>query len=72
MENLKPGASFTTIPAAFGVVKGGISEATAALTRYRRAIRRPNTDDVKLNVVFNDYMNCLMGDPTDEKERTDH
>ena len=68
-KNLKPGASFTTIPAAFGVVKGGISEATAALTRYRRAIRRPNTDDVKLNIVFNDYMNCLMGDPTDEKER---
>ena len=26
-------------------------------------------DDEKLNVVFNDYMNCLMGDPTEEKEK---
>ncbi|NCC44065.1 MAG: hypothetical protein EOM18_10920, partial [Clostridia bacterium] len=68
-KNLKAGTAFTTVPAAFGVVKGDISEAAAALTLYRRMIRRPNTDDEKLNVVFNDYMNCLMGDPTDERER---
>lgn len=68
-KNLKPGEILATVPAAFGVAKGGIDDATAALTEYRRAIRRPNTDDEKLNVVFNDYMNCLMGDPTDEKER---
>ncbi len=67
-KNLKPGKTFTTVPAAFGVVKGGVSEATAVLTEYRRAIRRKNPDDEKLNVVFNDYMNCLMGDPTEEKE----
>lgn len=68
-KNLKPGDTFVTVPVAFGTVSGGISEAAAALTRYRRAIRRPNEDDEKLNVVFNDYMNCLMGDPTEEKER---
>lgn len=68
-KNLKPGESFTTVPAAFGVVQGDVSVAAAALTAYRRKIRRPNADDEKLNVVFNDYMNCLMGDPTDEKER---
>ena len=68
-KNLKPGDTFVTVPVAFGIVAGGISEAAAALTRYRRAIRRPNEDDEKLNVVFNDYMNCLMGDPTEEKER---
>lgn len=67
--NLKPGQSFTTVPAAFGVVQGGISEAIGQLTRYRRAIRRPNADDEKLNIVFNDYMNCLEGDPTEEKEK---
>ena len=67
--SLKPGQSFTTVPAAFGVVQGGVDEAIGALTRYRRAIRRPNADDEKLNVVFNDYMNCLMGDPTEEKEK---
>lgn len=68
-KNLKPGESFNTVPAAFGVVQGDVSAAAAALTAYRRKIRRPNADDEKLNVVFNDYMNCLMGDPTDEKER---
>jgi len=68
-KNLRPGESFATVPAAFGVSFGGVNEAIAALTKYRRAIRRPNADDEKLNVVFNDYMNCLMGDPTEEKER---
>ena len=67
--DLKPGVVFETEPAAFGVVKGNISDGIAALTRYRRAIRRPNKDDEKLNVVFNDYMNCLFGDPTEEKEK---
>lgn len=68
-KNLKPGTSFATVPVAFGVVHGDVSDAAAALTMYRRAVRRPNEDDEKLNVVFNDYMNCLMGDPTDERER---
>ena len=68
-KNLKPGQSFTTVPAAFGADIGGVDEAMAQLTEYRRRIRRPNPDDEQLNVVFNDYMNCLFGDPTDEKER---
>ena len=68
-KNLKPGQSFTTVPAAFGCAAGGIDEAVGQLTEYRRRIRRPNDDDRQLNVVFNDYMNCLFGDPTDEKER---
>lgn len=38
------------------------------LTKYRRMIRRPNKDDENLPVIFNDYMNCLFGDPTTEKE----
>ena len=66
--NLKSGESFTSVPAAFGVVSGDVSEAIAAITRYRRAMRRENDDDKKLNVVFNDYMNCLMGDCTEEKD----
>ena len=68
-KNLKPGQSFTTVPAAFGADLGGIDQAIGQLTAYRRRIRRPNPDDERLNVVFNDYMNCLFGDPTDEKER---
>lgn len=66
---LRPGETFATVPAAFGAVNGSFGDAAAALTAYRRAIRRPNADDEKLNIVFNDYMNCLDGDPTEEKER---
>ena len=66
--SLKPGGKYRTIPVAFGVVSGGVDEAIGALTRYRRAIRRPNYDNVRLLVVFNDYMNCLMGDPYEETE----
>ena len=68
-KNLKPGQRFTTVPAAFGADMGGIDEAVGQLTCYRRRIRRPNADDEHCWVVFNDYMNCLFGDPTEEKEK---
>ena len=67
--NLKPGMSYTTVPAAFCAVSGDESAAVAEMTRYRRAIRRPNADDEKPAVIFNDYMNCLMGDPYEETEK---
>ena len=39
----------------------------ARLTACRRAIRRPHEDHRRLPVIFNDYMNTLMGDPTTER-----
>jgi len=66
-KNLLPGKSFTSVPIAVGVVSEGFDKAVGELTKYRRAIRRPNEDDEKLPVIFNDYMNCLFGDPTTEK-----
>ena len=51
-----------------GSAKGGLDEAVGALTQYRRAIRRKNQDNEKLPVIFNDYMNCLFGEPTTKKE----
>lgn len=42
--------------------------AMGELTKYRRIIRRPNTDNETLKVIFNDYMNSLWGDPTTDKE----
>lgn len=66
--NLKPGQCFETVPAAVGATDADFSHAMAALTRYRRKIRRPNSDNEKLPVIFNDYMNCLFADPTYEKE----
>lgn len=67
-KNLKPGESFVTVPVSVGSCMGGFDEAMGELTRYRRAIRRKNADNEKLGVIFNDYMNCLFGDPTTEKE----
>ncbi|UUU28235.1 glycoside hydrolase family 36 protein [Streptomyces sp. DSM 40750] len=63
---LAPGEESTTVPAALAL-GAGLDEALAALTSYRRAVRRPHPDHVTLPVVFNDYMNTLMGDPTTEK-----
>lgn len=67
-QNLKPGESFTTVPVAVGVSDTDFAKAMGQLTKYRRMIRRVNKDDENLPVIFNDYMNCLFGDPTTEKE----
>ncbi|WP_197288543.1 alpha-galactosidase [Nocardia sp. NRRL S-836] len=64
---LVPGAEFRTVPVALACGTDGPDDAFAALTRYRRASRRPHPDHEHLPVVFNDYMNCLMGDPTTAK-----
>ena len=66
---LQPGASYETVPVALGCVKGGFDQAVAVLTAYRRkACVRPHRDNRQCPVIFNDYMNCLSGDPTTEKE----
>ncbi|WP_435281758.1 alpha-galactosidase [Streptomyces koelreuteriae] len=63
---LAPGEEFTTVPGALAL-GSGLDAAMGALTSYRRAIRRPHPDHTALPVVFNDYMNTLMGDPTTAK-----
>lgn len=64
---LRPGESFCSVPVAVGVSTSGFEGAVDELTRYRRCIRRPNRDNEQLPIIFNDYMNCLMGDPTEDK-----
>ncbi|KAL3443111.1 glycoside hydrolase superfamily [Aspergillus insuetus] len=66
-QRLGPGETFTTVPVALCHVLDGYETAFAALTQYRRTIRRKHKDNQALPIIFNDYMNCLMGDPTDEK-----
>ncbi|WP_043618998.1 alpha-galactosidase [Nonomuraea candida] len=66
-QPLAPGAEFTTVPVSIAVSDGGVAGAAAALTAYRRALVRPHPDREALPVVFNDYMNTLMGDPTTAK-----
>ncbi|WP_307797968.1 alpha-galactosidase [Actinoplanes flavus] len=63
---LGPGESFTTVPASVAV-GDGLHGAVAALTAHRRGLLRPHPDRAALPVVFNDYMNTLMGDPTTAK-----
>lgn len=66
-KKLQPGETFVSVPAAVGSAVGGFDRVAQQMTKYRRAIRRPNEDNEKLPVIFNDYMNCLFGDPTTEK-----
>ncbi|MGW0712490.1 glycoside hydrolase family 36 protein [Streptomyces sp. NPDC002643] len=66
-RRLDPGATFRTVPAAVAAVPhGGLQAAVAALTAHRRATRRPHPDLDRLPVVFNDFMNSLMGEPSTE------
>ena len=67
-KQLMPGETFVSVPACIGVETAGMDRAMGALTEYRRRIRRPNRDNEQLSVIFNDYMNCLSGDPTTQKE----
>ncbi|MEZ0064580.1 alpha-galactosidase [Streptacidiphilus sp. MAP12-20] len=67
-RTLAPGDEFTTVPAALAAVPtGGPEAAFGALTAYRRLIRRPHLDQWTLPVIYNDYMNTLMGDPSTDR-----
>ncbi|TXK40984.1 alpha-galactosidase [Nonomuraea sp. C10] len=66
-ELLAPGESFTTVPVSVAVSADGVEGAVAAMTAHRRALVRPHPDRIALPVVFNDYMNTVMGDPTTDK-----
>lgn len=65
-KELKQGESFETIKAAICVAKD-FNEAIGEMTKYRRKIVTNNAQNEYLPIIFNDYMNCLMGDPTEEK-----
>ncbi|MEV0802034.1 glycoside hydrolase family 36 protein [Kribbella sp. NPDC050281] len=57
---------FTTVPVS--LVAGTDRDSVfAALTRQRRAVRNRRPIDDRMPVIFNDYMNTLVGDPTTEK-----
>jgi hypothetical protein len=71
--DLAPGAAFTSVPVAVTVVDGPgdpVDAALANLTAYRRdLVARTGTagHGPVLPVIFNDYMNTLMGDPTRDR-----
>lgn len=73
-KNLQPGETFVSVPVSVGSCAASaqgtpcFDVAMGELTKYRRAIRRKNRDNETLAIIFNDYMNCLWGHPTTERE----
>jgi alpha-galactosidase len=57
---------FITVPVS--LVAGSDRDSVfAALTRQRRAVRRRRPIDDRMPVVYNDFMNTLLGDPSTDK-----
>ncbi len=65
-KRLAPGGTFASVPVTFAYVEGDFQTALGTLTQARRLLRRPLRDLETLPVIFNDYMNCLWGNPTTE------
>jgi alpha-galactosidase len=63
LATLQPGETFSTVPATVAL-GAGWQAAVGELTKHRRLARRPHPDNERLTVIYNDYMNTLMGDPT--------
>lgn len=67
-HRLAKGGCFLSVPCAVAYVdEGGFERGIQALTRYRRRIVRQVPQEQRSLVIFNDYMNCLWGEPTSEK-----
>jgi len=65
-KELTPGETFESVQVAVAVGTS-FDSALEELTNYRRKIVKKHPVDVKLPVIFNDYMHCLWADPTTEK-----
>jgi len=63
---LAPREAFETVPASFAL-GDSLQHAVGILTAHRRRSRLPFTADAARPLIFNDYMNTLMGDPTRDK-----
>lgn len=66
-HELLPGQTFEAVPVGLAWAAGGISEVAAELTTYRRWLRRERRDLGHFPVIYNDFMNTLMGQPTTEQ-----
>lgn len=64
--NLQPGEAFTSVPATVSISSNGQDGAVAELTRYRRWLRKQHSALDAMPIVYNDFMNTLMGQPSTE------
>ncbi|WP_019181122.1 alpha-galactosidase [Microbacterium yannicii] len=65
-HELLPGEIFAAVPVAVAVSADAVEGAVAELTHYRRWLRG-EAQQQELPVVYNDFMNTLMGQPSTEK-----
>lgn len=65
-KELKGGDTFMSVSAAV-CIGSDFTSALEEMTKYRRHIVRGNSADRNLPVIFNDYMNCLWANPTEDK-----
>ncbi len=65
-RTLAPGEELTAVPTSIAFSDRGLDGAVAELTRHRRASRL-RAHPTAAGLVYNDYMNTLMGDPTTER-----
>ncbi|MEA5455237.1 glycoside hydrolase family 36 protein [Sinomonas sp. JGH33] len=65
-HRLAPGATFEAVPVAIAVSEYGRDDALGQLTAYRRWLRDEDPRGDDLPVIYNDFMNTLMGQPTTE------
>lgn len=69
MRILRPGEEFRTVPAVITIGTEGWEDAVEELTRYRRALRvRSGVTTPTVPVIYNDYLNTIMADPTSATE----
>jgi alpha-galactosidase len=65
--DLAAGQSFRTADASFGLTRHGWDGIGAALTEHRRRAALAHPDHITLPVVYNDFLNGLMSDPTTDR-----
>lgn len=65
-KELKPNEKFEGVKACVAV-GSDFNAALAEMTAYRRMIFTNNEANKSMPVFFNDYMNCLWAEPTEEK-----
>lgn len=66
LHALEPGEEYSTVPAALAISRQGLHGALAQMTSHRRALR-PAAPVSAPPVIYNDFMNTLMGDPSTKK-----
>lgn len=66
-KTLKPGEEYVARTATVGCVDGGFDEAARSLLTYKRATSLISFENREIPVVFNDYMDCLWCQRSEEK-----